>query len=157
MEILKGLLFINGKDVYTEYGAYLSEDAEGEYENYSSLLKIGKAKTRTAVDFPEEHGRKYGQKVQTLLDERSVSLQFCIEGESRSDFLLRYSRFVSMLCSGDDDGWLNFNLPELGKTYRLLYSDCQEWSQLTPLDGKVYASFTVIFTEPAPDYDYSDK
>lgn len=154
MEILKGLLFINGKDAYAEYGAYLSEDAPGEHKNYSALLKIGKAKARTAVDFPEQHGRKYGQKVTTRLDERQIDLQFCIEGSSGADFLKRYSRFVSDLCEGDADGWLNFELPELGKTFRLLYSDCQDWSQLTPLEGKVYASFIVSFTEPNPNYDY---
>ena len=99
MEILKGLLYINGLDVYETYGAYLAEEEEGEFENYSALLKIGRAKSRTSVDFPEDDGRKYPRKIVTRLEERSVTLRFAIEGNDASDFLDRYSRFVAMLCT----------------------------------------------------------
>ena len=154
MEILKGLLYINGLDVYEAYGAYLAEEAEGEFENYSALLKIGKAKGRTAVDFPEDHGKRYPRRIITRLEERAVTLRFAIEGDDAGDFLDRYSRFVSMLCEGDAEGWLRMRVPELGKEYRFCYSDCEEWTQLTRLEGKVYASFRITFTEPNPDYDY---
>ena len=39
MDILKGLFYINGVDVYEEFGAFLSEDKQGGTANYSSLLK----------------------------------------------------------------------------------------------------------------------
>ena len=154
MDILNGLLYINGLDVYETYGAYLAEEEEGEFENYSALLKIGRAKSRTAVDFPEEDGKKYPKKIITRLEERSVSLRFAIEGDDAADFFDRYSRFVGMLCGGDDDGWLTFRLPELNKDFRFCYSDCEEWKQLTRFEGKVYATFRVTFTEPSPDYNY---
>ena len=150
MNILKGLLFINGFDVYETYGAFLSEENEGDHSNYSALLKIGKAKSRAAVDLPEEHGRKYGDTPETRLDERSVSLRFTIEGDDAAEFLSRYSRFVAMLC----EGWIQMSVPELRREFRFLYSDCEDWDQITPLDGKVYASFRVTFTEPCPDYGF---
>ena len=148
MDILKGLLFINGLDVYETYGAFLSEENEGDHANYSALLKVGKAKSRTAVDFPEEHGRRYGDAPETRLDERSVTLRFTIEGRDPAEFLSRYSRFVSMLCAG----WIVMRLPELCREFRFLYSDCEDWDQITPIDGMVYASFRVTLTEPCPDH-----
>lgn len=157
MEILKGLLYINGFDVYETYGAYLAEEEEGEFENYSALLKIGRAKSRISVDFPEDDGKKYPRKIVTRLEERSVTLRFAIEGDDAADFLDRYSRFVAMLCTGDDDGWLTLRLTELDKDFRFCYSDCDEWKQLTRLDGKVYATFRITFTEPNPDYNYSSN
>lgn len=157
MDILKGLLYINGEDVYETFGAYLAEENEGDYTNYAALLKIGKAKSRTSVDFPERHGRSYPKTEITRLDEREVTLRFAIEGLSPADFLMKYSRFVAMLCVGDEDGWINLYVPELGKTFKFLYSDCGEWNQLTPLDGKVYASFQVVFTEPNPNYEYQSN
>ena len=58
---------------------------------------------------------------------------------------------------GDDDGWLTLRLTELNKDFRFCYSDCDEWKQLTRLDGKVYATFRITFTEPNPDYNYSSN
>ena len=39
MDILKGLLLINGVDVFVDYGAFLAEEKAGDTKNYS----IGKA------------------------------------------------------------------------------------------------------------------
>lgn len=36
-DIMKGLLFINNRDVWTDFGAWLVEDKEGETKNYSAL------------------------------------------------------------------------------------------------------------------------
>lgn len=57
MDILKGLLLINGTDVFTAYGAYLVEEKKGDNKNYSALLKPPAAKSHTAVSFRRETGR----------------------------------------------------------------------------------------------------
>nr|DAJ24493.1 MAG TPA: hypothetical protein [Caudoviricetes sp.] len=151
MEILKGLLLVNGNDIYTEYGAFLSEENQGEHKNYSALFKLAKSKGQTGVNFPERNGRKYPAKIVTTLDERSVELRFSIEAYDTKDFLLKYSSFVEMLRTGDN-GWLKFYFPEILKTYKFFYEDCTDWDQLTPFQGKVYASFKVKFKEPEPEY-----
>ena len=38
MDILEGLLLINGTDVYTQYSAFLAETAADKHENYDALL-----------------------------------------------------------------------------------------------------------------------
>lgn len=57
-EIMEGLLLINGVDIWTEYGAWLAEEKEGETTNYSALLKPPAAKAQMAVSFREDDGEK---------------------------------------------------------------------------------------------------
>ena len=56
MDILKGLLLINGVDVFVDYGAFLAEEKAGDTKNYSALLKPPSAKPHTAVSFREKYG-----------------------------------------------------------------------------------------------------
>lgn len=144
--VLSGLLFINDIDVYERYGAFLSEENEGDYSNYSELLKMPKIKPITGVSYIEEHGTNYPDYIQLSCEERTVELRFTIEGDNDSDFISKHNNFLTMLVSG----WLRLRVPELKKEYRLLYEDNTEWQQLTPLDGKVYATFRVKFREPKP-------
>ena len=58
MDILKGLLLINGVDVFVDYGAFLAEEKAGDTKNYSALLKPPSAKPHTAVSFREKDGEK---------------------------------------------------------------------------------------------------
>lgn len=144
--VLSGLLFINDIDVYERYGAFLSEENEGDYSNYSELLKMPKVKPLFGVSYPEENGTNYPTEVYLACEERTIELRFTIEARNDSDFIDKHSKFLSMLLSG----WLRLRVPELNKEYRLLYEDNTEWQQLTPLDGKVYATFRVKFKEPKP-------
>ena len=57
MDILKGLLLINGVDVFVDYGAFLAEEKAGDTKNYSALLRPPSAKPHTAVSFREKTGR----------------------------------------------------------------------------------------------------
>ena len=151
MDILKGLLWVNDEDVYELYGAFLSEENQSDHKNYSALFKVAKSKGQTGINYPEQNGRKYADKIVVTLDERFVELRFSIEALSSDDFLIKYSNFVKMLRTGKD-GWLDFYFPEIKKTYRFFYEDCTDWDQLTPIEGKVYASFKIKFKEPSPEY-----
>lgn len=147
MDVLDGLLYINGNDVYKTYGAFLSEDREGDNSNYSELLKPPAMKPYTAVAFREQDGEKLPVALLPAFEARDVALQFAIYATSKADFVAKYTAFVGMLRSG----WLDIRLPELDKTYRMYYQSCTEYSQLTPLDGGITAGkFKVKLREPKP-------
>lgn len=145
--ILEGLLFINDKDVFKTYGAFLCEEKPGDNANYSALLKPAGMKPYTAVAFREEDGEKLPENLTPAFEARDVELQFAICGNSKADFVAKYTGFVTMLRSG----WLFTYLPELSKTYKFHYLTCTEYSQLTPLDESTVAGkFKVKFREPKP-------
>ena len=50
MDILKGLLLINGVDVFVDYGAFLAEEKAGDTKNYSAhgCVIPGKRRGETA-------------------------------------------------------------------------------------------------------------
>lgn len=147
MDVLEGLLYINGSDVYKTYGAFLSEDREGDNSNYSELLKPPSMKPYTAVAFREQDGEKLPATLLSAFEARDVTLQFAISATSGADYVAKYAAFVGMLRAG----WLDIRLPELDKTYRMYYQNCTEYSQLTPLDGGITAGkFKVKLREPKP-------
>ena len=149
MEILKGLLYINNKDVYSEYGAFLTEDAAGKYGNYSELLTPPKTKPYTAVSFREDDGEKLPDTLPPqAFEARDVTLYFAVTADTPQIFMQKYSSFVNFLKSG----WLNIRLPELNKTYKMYYRDCTGYEQLTPIDGRVVAKFKVKLREPVPQF-----
>ena len=145
--ILEGLLYLNEKDAYKTYGAFLCEEKAGDNTNYSALLKPAAMKPYTVVAFREEDGEKLPDNLTPAFEARDVELQFAIYGTSKADFVAKYTGFVTMLRSG----WINMYLPELSKTYRFHYLNCAEYSQLTPLDESTVAGkFKVKLREPKP-------
>lgn len=148
-KILNGLLFINDKDVFKEHGAFLTEDKQGDYSNYSALLKPPSMKEYTAVAFREQDGEKLPDELpQPRFEARDVTLYFAIVADTSAEWVNRYAGFVNLLKSG----WLRIRLPEIDKTYRMYYKECSSYDQLTYLeDEAVYASrFKVKLREPVP-------
>lgn len=151
MDILNGLLYINGDDVYDTYGAFLREDKAGEYKNYSALMKPAASKGHTAVNIRERDGESYSSCLVPALEARNVTLQFAILAPDKDTFLTRYHDFVTMLRNGIN-GFLDLRVPELNKTYRMIYLDCTGWEQLSDFEGEVVARFSVKFREPSPSF-----
>ena len=151
MEILKGLLYINEVDAYDTYGVFLSERNPGDMENYNALLKPAESKGHICVDFREEDGEKYPDRLLTTLKARDIELMFTIEAENKEEFFAKRKAFVSALRTGVN-GWIELKLSDLGRTFKVFYISCSEWSQLTGFEKKVYASFKVKFREPNPVY-----
>lgn len=58
MDILKGLLLINGVDVFVDYGAFLAEEKAGDTKNYSALLKPPSGKAAHGCVIP---GKRRGE------------------------------------------------------------------------------------------------
>lgn len=147
MDILEGLLFINGNDVYKLCGAFLSEDKAGDNKNYSALLTPPKMKPYTAVSIREHDGEKLPAKLTPAFEPRDITLQFAIVATGKTDFLIKYRDFLTLLKSG----WLDIRLPELNKTFHVYYKESTAYDQLTDLEGGLVAgAFKVKFREPVP-------
>ncbi len=148
--IMEGLLYINDRDVWTDFGAWLVEDEEGETKNYSALMKFPAVKDHVVVDFRERDGEKLPEKLEQRWQPRDVSLKFAIAAADKAAFMLRRNAFISFLKTGDN-GWLNLRLPELGMVYRVHYKDCQDYEHIEDVGGMVAGKFTVKFREPNPE------
>lgn len=149
MTVLNGLLYINGIDVFDEYGAFLTEDSAGQNSNYKELLMPPKTKPYIAVSFREDDGEKLPNALpDPAFEPRNVSLYFAIMADSPEIFLEQYLDFVNLLKSG----WLNIQVPELDKTYKMYYLECSGYDQLTPIDGQVFARFKLKLREPVPQF-----
>ncbi len=148
-DTLKGLLYINDIDVYVAYGAFLSAERRGEWRNLSALLKPPTMKPYIAVAFREEDGERLpGVLPSPAFEPRDVDLQFAIVATSATEFMQRYTAFVTMLRSG----WLNLRVAEFpDKTFRMYYKSSTDFGQLAPLGGGAVAGkFKVKFREPKP-------
>ncbi len=149
--IMNGLLYINGHDVWQDFGAWLVEEKEGDTTNYSALQKPPATKPHVAVSFREQNGEKLPEKLIQRWEPRDISLKFAITATDKAAFMARRDAFISFLKEGAD-GWLNMNLPELGKTYRIYYKECSDYDHLEDLGGMVAAKFTIKFREPEPQF-----
>ncbi len=148
-DIMSGLLLINGRDAWEDFGAWLTEDKEGDTRNYSALQRIPGTKKPAAVSFEEEDGENLPAKLARSWEPRDITLRFAIAADNAAQFRARREAFVSYLKEGED-GWLELEVPELGKTYRVYYDDCSDYEHLVDLNGGVAARFSVRFREPKP-------
>ena len=131
-EALKNLVIINGKDIWTEFGAFLTEEKKGGRENLTSIMSPSKVKTHVAVNIREENGSKYSSVLDVKNEERDVTLHFALFAESRSEWLQKYRDFITFLKEGEN-GWLSMRLPELNLTMRLYYVESSSYKPLTYL------------------------
>lgn len=140
---MTGKLFINGLDAWTTWGVYLED---GSYEN---LLAGEEMKPYTTNKSRSEDGVSVSIK-NPRLETRSVNVVFCFTNKG-AEFLTRYDAFLSVLRAGKVDGTkilpLEIKVPELGKTYRLIYEASSNLSQIGLRIGKV----AVKFNEPNPE------
>jgi hypothetical protein len=149
MEILEGLLFVNDVDVYLQYGVFLAEKNRGGHENYDALFKPSKLKEQVAINVREQNGEILPATLNVQFEARDVTLFFGIEAANRVQFLTRRANFVEFLRAGAD-GWLNFQLAEIDKTFVFYLKDFPAWEQMTYGDGLSFGRFQVTFREPNP-------
>ncbi|WP_304961388.1 hypothetical protein [uncultured Duncaniella sp.] len=150
-DIMNGLLYINGRDVWSDFGAWLTEEKEGDTKNYSALQKPPATKSHVAVSFREQDGEKLPKRLVQKWEPRDIALKFAVAAADRESFIARRDAFVSFLKDGSD-GWLDMRVPELGRTYRIYYKDCSDYEHLEDIGGMVAARFTVVFREPNPEF-----
>lgn len=152
-QALQNLVIINDKDIWTEFGAFLSEEKKGGRENLTAIMTASKVKAYVGVNIREENGSKYSSKLEVKNEERDVTLQFSLFANSRSGWLAKYREFISFLKQGED-GWLDITFPGLELTMRVFYVESPAYKPLTYLwkEGVHASSFKVKFHEPKPSF-----
>ena len=96
MEILKGLLYINNVDVYETYGAFLTEEKQGDTSNYDALMKPSEVKEQEEVSIRENDGVELPEEIIQSLKARDVSLKFAISAKDKASFLSNYMSFLGI-------------------------------------------------------------
>lgn len=143
MEMLKGLLYFNDKDAYTQYGVFLTENRCDEHTNIDALLAAPAMKPYLSVSFRELDGEKLPAVLPVpRFEARDMTLYFCLCVETAEDYQNRYAAFVSLLKSGR----LSIRVPNLNRTYKVYYKELSGYEQLS----ETTARFKVKFREPEP-------
>lgn len=156
-EVLAGLFLVNGTDIYTEYGAFLAEEAENGSVNYDSLLQFPDLKEQPKVSLQDEDGERTPDAVTQAYEARDITLQFAIAAPDARKFLTRYFAFMRFLKEGND-GWLTLQLTDIGLQFRVYLVSSPGYSQLVPFGrGEVAATFTVKFHEPQPTFELATQ
>ena len=151
---LKNLVIINGTDIWTGFGAFLTEEKRGGRENLTSILAPSRVKGHVAVNIREENGSRYSEKLDVKNEERDVTLHFALFAETKSEWLRRYREFIAFLKAGED-GWLNVRFTELDDlTLRMYFVESSSYKPLTYLwkEGVQASRFKVKFREPVPTF-----
>jgi len=149
--VLKGLVYINGVDIWQRYGVFLTEEKKGGRENLTAILTPSKVKEHVGVNIRELDGKKYSQHLTVTNQERDVTLHFAQYAQTRDAWLQNYMDFIQFLKTGDN-GWLSVRFTELDLTLRMFYVDSSAYRALTYLwkEGVQASRYKVRFREPAP-------
>ena len=131
-DALKNQVIINGSDIWTRFGAFLTEEKKGGRENITAIMTPSKVKTHVAVNIREENGSKYSSRLEVRNEERDVTLHFALFAESREAWLAKYRAFIAFLKQGAK-GWLTIEFPEIDLTMRLFYVDSPAFKPMTYL------------------------
>jgi hypothetical protein len=149
--VLKGLVYINGVDIWQRYGVFLTEEKKGGRENLTAILTPSKVKEHVGVNIRELDGKKYSQHLTVTNQERDVTLHFAQYAQTRDAWLHNYMDFIQFLKTGDN-GWLSVRFTELDLTLRMFYVDSSAYRALTYLwkEGVQASRYKVRFREPEP-------
>lgn len=150
-DIRSGQVYINNMDIYSEYGAFLSEERKGGRENLKSIYTPSSTKKHVAVNFRERSGEKYAKELLVVNEARDVTLTFCIYAPTKEKWLEQYNAFIACLKRGDK-GWLAFWFPSINLELKMFYQSCTSYAPLTYLwqSGVQASHFKIKFREPQP-------
>lgn len=132
--MMSGKLFVDGYDVYSQFGVYVADN------EWSSIITYPALKTFEQNDWQEEDGVE-ADLSEPVLNTREVSLTFAISG-----IFSRYEDFIELLSDG---AYHVFNCEVIGRTYKL---------RLVSPSNRTYAvTFgreTLRFADDFPMLDY---
>lgn len=152
-EALKKLVIINGTDIWTQFGAFLTEEKKGGKENLTALLTASKVKGHVAVNIREENGAKYSDELTVRNEPRNIQLHFCLVADTKDKWMDQYSKFISFLKQGNK-GWLEMSFSELNLKMRVFFVENGSFTPLTYIwkEGVHASRFKVTFCEPVPSF-----
>ncbi|MCI7071278.1 MAG: hypothetical protein MR982_10030 [Bacteroides pyogenes] len=145
---MEGLFIINDKDMFKEYGVFLTEDRPGNFFNLSELLKPAQMKPYMAVSFREEDGEKLPEVLPApRMEPRDFTLYVAMIAQTPELFTANYSGFMGLIKSG----WLTIRVSGIDKNYKVYYQGCSFYAPLTETDqGEVITRMKLKFREPQP-------
>ncbi|MDR2057634.1 MAG: hypothetical protein LBP83_05025 [Dysgonamonadaceae bacterium] len=108
---MTGQLYINEKDAWLTWGAFLVADS------LDNLLLPASPKAYTENNFRSQDGKQVFI-VNTKKDARDVQVEFCILAASREEYLVAYKNFVDEL----SDGMVTFRIPSISMEFKLTVS-----------------------------------
>lgn len=132
-----GELTINGQDAYDTWGVSFEDGA------LASLMTLPSMKPSIVNESRLEHGKRRINRI-LAKEERELTLPFHLVANSRTEYLDRYERFVSMLTSEE---YITIETSYQSTTiYKCIYQSCTQFSQY--IDG--LAKFVLRLIEPDP-------
>ena len=135
--MLKGQLYINGKDAYLTWGIFLSETA------LSALMTPAPNKEFISNKYRSKDGKSV-IKHNPRLDEREITLAFNMTAKDSDTFLTNYAKFCDeVLAKGELVIHTRFQ-PNVW--YRCIYLSCTQFSQF----AQEMAKFSLKLNEPDP-------
>lgn len=132
---MKGVLYIDGNDVYTSYGVSVSDVA------YDDLVCLPELKPIAYNDWHEKNGIDPDLSA-PVIAAKSVTIPFHVCGESAD-----YNAFISAL---GDGAYHSFNFASIGLTKELRLVSCGEPKSIQDL-----SSFSLTFSDDDPMKGYS--
>ena len=135
---MKGELFINGKDAYTEWGVSM------DTSSLSALMTPAANK-----DLPENKSRlEHGKRVITdasiiKIDERQFTLTINLTAKNEVEFFTRYNSFCEELATGRLNIYTKY---QPGVVYKTIYKSCNQFTQFM----RGIAHFSLKLEEPNP-------
>ena len=135
--MLKGQLYINGKDAYLTWGIFLDETA------LSTLMTPAPNKEFISNKYRSKDGKSV-IKHNPRLDEREITLPFNMTAKDSDTFMMNYARFCEeVLAKGELVIRTRFQ-PHVW--YRCIYLSCTQFSQFI----QEMAKFSLKLNEPDP-------
>lgn len=131
---MTGKTFIDGQDIWTAYGAFVTEGG------YAGLVQFPSLKAIEYNDWPEENGIEPDLSA-PVLDSKNLSISFAFVGQN-SD---------AMIQALSDKGYHTFLFNEVGRSFRLRLVSA---GPLTVADSLRLQSFTFADDFPLDGYSY---
>ena len=93
--ILQNQVLINGIDLWTRFGVFLTEEKKGGRENLTAIMTPSKVKDYVGVDFREQNGKKYSDALKEFAKSEgdgyinvNAELKHCFDTFPQSEYLL---------------------------------------------------------------------
>lgn len=137
-----GVLYINGKDAYTNWGISLDQNGLTTLMTPPDLKDWVKNEVRT------KHGTDYYSSSVPKVAERKMTLTFNLTAADESQFLSRYAAFCNILKAGKLVIRTSY---QSNVYYHCLYVSCQQFTEF----ARQIATFGLQLIEPDPTHHTS--
>lgn len=135
--MLKGQLYINGKDAYTTWGIFMDDTA------LSTLMTPASNKEFISNKYRAKNGKRVIIH-NPCLDEREITVGFNMTAKDKASFLTNYAKFCNdVLATGEVVLHSSF---QAKVWYRCVYLSCTQFSQFR----QEMAKFSLKLNEPDP-------